>query len=659
MDFSHGTNNLGYHLAASTEPRFILDDFIFSNSIHYFNHTVYSNLNSLLKCTLLLLRGLVVTTATGGGFPVVDFICLNEYAITIKTILKYFKEKNAMWTNVKSVVIDKDVSNGKRCRSVFLRYKFALSVPCYFVLEKCHEATCIKVVQSEELLNLMTKLLYCRTENIYNAGYDALKLYCKTNQKQAFFAYFKKNWNLCRGTWSNIFRGKHFTARNTTTNRIESNWNQLKMLLGLKTRIDKTVSDLLQHQMTITLQISTTLYITAANICPYVLEGSGQQIVCTCLEKVKREWENIVNRMEKINCELSSSVLIWKVYCSNNTFTCHDVDWTWPCLFFTSNHFPCCHLMHVADKGHEFKMLPAMSIRDRWSTFVALNVKDDIAAVADALRLILSMSKLNQKKIDLTSNSLAESRKQVAFVRLHRYEKANQVVLSFAENYSYAKAMLEPLLQHLCELSSAYFYQELNAWKETVDIGLQRKNTEDATKEDVDRSKAKESGEITVGNEAAKADKTYCGFNSHCQIQCYVLSSLTSVVEWPSTPKTPITATKIILHPVNLKANHWSIIITKLRYNEAAHELRVHIFMYEPLIDEEYREDMEMESNGITNMTGELVKEGLRGFVERWCQKSSPNIKLHIYPIEWVNAPQLPDVKRLEFVLMDKIDGDQ
>ncbi|POM81582.1 Hypothetical protein PHPALM_430 [Phytophthora palmivora] len=152
MDFSHGTNNLGYHLG-----------------------------------------GFVVTTATGGGFPVVDFICLNEYAVTIKTILKYFMEKNPMWTNVNSVVIDNDLLNGKRSR-----------IPCYFILEKCHEAACIKVVQSEELLNLMTKFLYCRTENVYNAGYDALKLYCKTSQKQAFFAYFKKNWNLCRGMWSNF-----------------------------------------------------------------------------------------------------------------------------------------------------------------------------------------------------------------------------------------------------------------------------------------------------------------------------------------------------------------------------------------------------------------------------------------------------------------------
>lgn len=67
MDFTHGTNNLEYHLGSS-----------------------------------------VVTTATGRGFPVVDFICLNEQADTISTILKYAKENNVLWREVKTIVIDKD-----------------------------------------------------------------------------------------------------------------------------------------------------------------------------------------------------------------------------------------------------------------------------------------------------------------------------------------------------------------------------------------------------------------------------------------------------------------------------------------------------------------------------------------------------------------------
>ncbi|ETL94261.1 hypothetical protein L917_07731 [Phytophthora nicotianae] len=34
--------------------------------------------------------------------------------------------------------------------------------------------------------------------------------------------------------WASFSRGRYFSAGNTTTNRVEANWNQLKMLLGYR-----------------------------------------------------------------------------------------------------------------------------------------------------------------------------------------------------------------------------------------------------------------------------------------------------------------------------------------------------------------------------------------------------------------------------------------
>ncbi|POM57844.1 Hypothetical protein PHPALM_37592 [Phytophthora palmivora] len=55
----------------------------------------------------------------------------------------------------------------------------------------------IKVADSDQQLKLMTTLLYSRTEDAYDAGYDEHKQYCKTMKKSAFFAYFEKN----RDSW--------------------------------------------------------------------------------------------------------------------------------------------------------------------------------------------------------------------------------------------------------------------------------------------------------------------------------------------------------------------------------------------------------------------------------------------------------------------------
>ncbi|POM66549.1 Hypothetical protein PHPALM_17574 [Phytophthora palmivora] len=103
---------------------------------------------------------------------------------------------------------------------------------------------------------------------------------------------------------------------------------------------------------------------------------------------------------------------------------------------------------------------------------------------------------------------------------------------------------------------------------------------------------------------------------------CYVLLTLTTSVGWPRTPAIPICFTKVVLQSVNMKANHCGIIVAQLHYVEATHKLLVFAYMYEPLIDDDYRDDMENVWNGVTNGEKNVVQEGLRRFVERW-QKSS------------------------------------
>ncbi|KAF1791305.1 hypothetical protein GQ600_17150 [Phytophthora cactorum] len=104
----------------------------------------------------------------------------------------------------------------------------------------------------------------------------------------------------------------------------------------------------------------------------------------------------------------------------------------------------------------------------------------------------------------------------------------------------------------------------------------------------------------------------------------YVLSSLMWAVGWPSTPRKSLADITSILHPVNLDSSHWGIII---HLQTTAKALRVHIYMYEPLIDECYHDEMHSVWEGISkdkNDPNSQEKEGLRGFLERWHQASRP-----------------------------------
>ncbi|ETI34096.1 hypothetical protein L914_21482 [Phytophthora nicotianae] len=122
MDFTHGTNSLGYHLGS-----------------------------------------LLVTTATGRGFLVLDFICRDQQAVAISAILTYFKEKNPGWRNIVSVVIGKDFVEWWALMESFPDVKVVLCqfhAIAYWKMVMKRSTFRLTISQQEGLIELMTRLLY-------------------------------------------------------------------------------------------------------------------------------------------------------------------------------------------------------------------------------------------------------------------------------------------------------------------------------------------------------------------------------------------------------------------------------------------------------------------------------------------------------------------
>ncbi|GMF18819.1 unnamed protein product [Phytophthora lilii] len=234
------------------------------------------------------------------------------------------------------------------------------------------------------------------------------------------------------------------------------------MLQGHKTRIDRTVAGLLQHQMTIAQKIVSTIgqqHSTSRvpKTVPKFLRAVASRLSADIFEKLKKEWERYINLMTGAVCKrLEGTVSSWKVVWKTEAFVCDDIEWTCTCLFYRSHHLPCRHIMHLAESKHHVKVRPTITIHDRWSTLKALNVKGELAAAASLLKPIVQMSKLKSPKIKLLNDEHAKARpggvglrgvqpdrpKEIVYVRLHRKERANQ----------------------------------LAAWKDTVEIGLNSSN---------------------------------------------------------------------------------------------------------------------------------------------------------------------------------------
>jgi hypothetical protein len=337
--------------------------------------------------------------------------------------------------------------------------------------------------------------------------YDQFKVYC--DNFPAVREYFDKNWFPCRDMWSDYARDTVFTAGNTTTNRVESNWSRLKTVMGKRTRIDKAVAALLDHQVSIIRQQLTAVRKVAGTSrvpdqVPAFLRNIASRLSDYTLGKVRRQWELFVNtETSEVSCiQDDERMWVWRIWKNYKWYECEDFEWKCSCLFYTSHHLPCQHVMHLA-AARGFVNLPVTAIKPRWSMENLIALSDAMETSVKSLLAIAEMVKLKHSdhalnvsgdtdddgsrdqggdgaRVPLTDREapLLETRQKkkrqqgIAFVRLKRHEQGELVVLSSEEKYTYGKRVVEPLLQRMSEMSTVDFYGQLRLLEGIVDGAL-------------------------------------------------------------------------------------------------------------------------------------------------------------------------------------------
>ncbi|RLN82659.1 hypothetical protein BBJ28_00017943 [Nothophytophthora sp. Chile5] len=334
-------------------------------------------------------NSLVVTSPTGRGVPILDFMVLNEQTDTMRVILKFFKQHNPGWTEIVSYIINKDFVEWRILEEMFVDAKVLL----------CHSS-----------------------QASYDRAYKEFKKTCDD-----VLAYFNKNWHICREMWSNHLRGKYFTAGNTTTNRIGSNWNQLKLLLGRKTGIDRT-----------------TKFRNPRHI-PDFLRPCSAVVSNYVLDKLRSEWTQFRVTMAEATCVRRDDTSEWEVDCKGHSYVCNGLSWTCTCLFYSNQPPPpCLHLQFVA-------RLPSK-----------------------------------------------EKKRSVAYVRLRRSERGNNLMLSPAEKFCYAKTMFDPGITHLKHLPSHKFHADLDMWRKVVGEVMEGEEGQSDATSFADETDSDDSDALTV-----------------------------------------------------------------------------------------------------------------------------------------------------------------
>lgn len=215
--------------------------------------------------------------------------------------------------------------------------------------------------------------------------------------------YFNKNWIASYKSWSNVGRGETFSCGNSTTNRVESNWTQVKAVIGAKTGIDKCVSALLQHQVSVFRGVQSVIIKAASSTrtnvgVPQFLHQVAAVASDYVLEKLERQWEFMhVNKSDwsvrkykplfsqsresQEDCEgkfiVTSGSMSYTVDCN---------EWSCTCFFFAvSQRIPCQHQMYISCDQLSLERLPACALAARWNMDVAIPFATAVDVNVDAI----------------------------------------------------------------------------------------------------------------------------------------------------------------------------------------------------------------------------------------------------------------------------------
>jgi hypothetical protein len=70
-------------------------------------------------------------------------------------------------------------------------------------------------------------LLHCRRENVFTQKREQFVEHV-AKIKKTLVTYFVKNWFAIHHAWSNVGRRNKYSCANTTTNKAESTWSQVR-----------------------------------------------------------------------------------------------------------------------------------------------------------------------------------------------------------------------------------------------------------------------------------------------------------------------------------------------------------------------------------------------------------------------------------------------
>lgn len=305
------------------------------------------------------------------------WICESESTIVAETMLETFKEFNPNWVKIQCIIGDKDFAD----REVYAE-KFpnaALQICLFHVLQTFNrEITTSKrqitQVQRQQVLELLQKLCYARSEEYYNEQYENL---CILGFDKVM-EYFDTNWHVIRNQWTTYGRNKFSNYFNHTNNRNESLNHKLKMintrnanLLSFFENMSTSIA-VLSSEKDIK-AIRSTMKTSRTRFDDETLKNYQTLLTAFSFQKIADEYMK-TDKVEFVSCDDNLGITNRGIEVSSEHCSCD---------FFNVMGLPCRHIFTFYRKNDKDTFLPDLCIQ-RWtkryysSSHPALNTTDSV-----------------------------------------------------------------------------------------------------------------------------------------------------------------------------------------------------------------------------------------------------------------------------------------
>ncbi|RLN90251.1 hypothetical protein BBJ28_00022550 [Nothophytophthora sp. Chile5] len=372
------------------------------------------------------------------------------------------------------------------------------------------------VTHREFLEKLFRGLVYASSDDLFMERLAVFRIRAEKISPE-FAAYIDKNWAPCSDMWSNFGRGRYFSAGNTTTNRIESNWNQFKALLGKKTSLVKCLRALFQHQVCVLRQLTLSMSLFAQKAfvfraLPPVLGELSSVLSPYCLRKVKHQWDYAVVGRDKWDWtrEVVPAMGLKFQTCTsrgrNIQVTIDDhMMWICSCLFFTSTRLPCQHLLHVVTSQLNMHEMPAVRVFPRWNMLLAT----EVAQLADDT--IEHLNAVRGGDMDALLKRRPSSPNGILYVKLNSRQSSEKVVLSECEKFNILQAELAPMVDSLKRLPTNTFSERFDELQ-TCLAGLREKWSTPQTDE---KDSTPDESDVELEYDMKDIEENYANISDH------------------------------------------------------------------------------------------------------------------------------------------------